>query len=336
MILYKYNIKLDKYMVYKVERENGDAPVFTATFGYIGQEMRSSILKADTGAKVETIIKNKIKKGYRKSMEEAFADAEDMLRNNVMKISTWEKHKPTYPCMASFKLDGLHFHTLEDGYKIYSRNNNLYFVSYTKLPPFIDGELYLHGKHLSEIVEIVHSNPHSLEFHIFDIKDPKKSYTERVKDLRTMFASSEFPDKAQLISISQCNSEEEVDILYDIALMHKYEGLVLRDPQGFYRGGTRSTKDMKRKPVNDEEFNIIAVVSEYDENLQIPLAIFLCITKEGKNFTVKPKCSKEDRHKIYQNKEEYEDKDVTVEFRGYTKYGIPFHPVALPVVRDYE
>ena len=61
-------------------------------------------------------------------------------------------------------------------------------------------------------------------------------------------------------------------------------------------------------------------------------AIFVCLTKEGKEFSVRPMGTLAERTEYFVNFKKYKGKQLTVEFEAYTPDDkIPFQPVGLGI-----
>ena len=67
----------------------------------------------------------------------------------------------------------------------------------------------------------------------------------------------------------------------------------------------------------------------FDKEIQndIPLIVWKCKTKNGKEFNVRPKGTNEERAKFYKEAKKYIGKKLTVEYQELTDDGIPRFPV---------
>ena len=109
-----------------------------------------------------------------------------------------------------------------------------------------------------------------------------------------------------------------------IMLVKGYEGIMLRTPESPYEF-KRSKFLQKYKVFVDEEFEVIG----FDKEIQnkIPLVLWICKTKDGKEFTCRPKGTHAERAELYKNADKYIGKKLTVVFQEYTDDGIPRFPV---------
>ena len=99
------------------------------------------------------------------------------------------------------------------------------------------------------------------------------------------------------------------------------EGTILRNIHGPYEIKKRSKHLQKYKDFQDDEFKII----DFTEGIGIDkgCVIWVCITKDGKDFRVVPNGTHKFRKEMFKNGKNYIGKQLTVKFFGYTKDGIP-------------
>ena len=90
---------------------------------------------------------------------------------------------------------------------------------------------------------------------------------------------------------------------------------------------------IKYKEFVDDEFDIIDVVEATGRDAGT--AVFVCVTKDGKKFNVKPKGDKKLRSEYFSNREKYINKKLTVKYQGLSDDGIPRFPSGI-TIRDYE
>jgi hypothetical protein len=91
-----------------------------------------------------------------------------------------------------------------------------------------------------------------------------------------------------------------------------------------YKYNQRSLDVFKYKKAQDAEFKIVG--HNVDKNSH---PVFVCITKEGREFKVKPKGTSDERAQMLRDIEEYLGQWLKVEFETYSKDGIPLKPVGL-------
>ena len=112
-----------------------------------------------------------------------------------------------------------------------------------------------------------------------------------------------------------------------------FEGLILRNCNGIYEVNKRSYDLQKYKHFIDEEFDIIDFTEGTGD--EKGLIIFICETKSGKTFSVRPKGNHEYRKELFDNGDYLIGKKLTVMFQEYSGEGVPRFPVGI-TIRDYE
>jgi ATP-dependent DNA ligase len=209
---------------------------------------------------------------------------------------------------------------------------------------YIDGELYNHYVKLQNINHFVRtealqesvSADKKIQYWIYDIFYPStaKSMTfkERTKILNKIIPKSYILQKTETLEIK---NQKELDKQYNKYIKDDYEGMMIRSSDGFYatsaKGSTglRSKDLLKRKEVFSEEFEIVGW-TQGTSGKEIGAIIWICQTREGKQFNVTPNLDYEERYNIYNEcKKKFEDKYsnrmLTIEYRGLSNDKIPQH-----------
>lgn len=191
-------------------------------------------------------------------------------------------------------------------------------------PIIIDGELYCHGMTLEEINSAVKSYKEStlnINFHIFDLPlleetQDVRSYTAAQITVKLM--SNRFP----VLETLHVGHEDEIMIHHDRWVAQGYEGAMLKDPNGTYQPGQRSSFWTKVKMFDDTEFHVLDMhLGQRDEDL-----VVTCRCKDG-DFDVKMTGSKAIKALQWENRNNIINKmDLTVKHFGLSKYGIPNLP----------
>lgn len=254
-------------------------------------------------------IKKQCDKGYRENKE----DLEDlpvlaMLAGDYNKIG----HRIKFPCYGNEKLDGVRcMAKKKDGVvTLESRTGQPYILDHvveqlTQLMEdgdIFDGEIYLHGYELQDIVSavkrtdpvgelakaqrklakatpeqladveaeyaeavlVMHLRP-KLEFHIFDIVSDKM-FVYRLADIGTLSASNQH-EHIRVMSYFVVESDEHLrNVLHPKFVARGYEGVMLRNVDGLYESGKRSADLLKFKTFLDSEFVIKSVVEDKQGN----------------------------------------------------------------------
>lgn len=208
-----------------------------------------------------------------------------------------------------------------------------------ELNNILDGELYISGESLQEITSAVKKanlNTHRIQYNVFDLAISNIECLDRIKLLKDLINSIDyipFQYKSIIyVKTWHVNDDKNVQYYTDLFISEGYEGSIIRDPQGLYQFGKRPQCITKLKRLIDEEFIIIGVKSQ---EVNSNLGMFICRTKEGKEFTVNPTMSEADKEMILFSPESYIGKQITCSFYEYTEDGIPFHIVD-NIIRDYE
>jgi len=110
-----------------------------------------------------------------------------------------------------------------------------------------------------------------------------------------------------------------------------YEGIMLRNAAGVYRANYRSNDLQKYKEFMEDEYRIIGFTQ--GEGRDAGAVIWLCETADGKDFTVRPRGTMEQRRAWFSNGESYIGKKLTVIYQELTEEGKPRFPVG-KAVRD--
>lgn len=110
-----------------------------------------------------------------------------------------------------------------------------------------------------------------------------------------------------------------------------YEGIMLRNAAGVYRANYRSNDLQKYKEFIEDEYRIIGYTQ--GEGRDAGAVIWLCETADGKDFTVRPRGTMEQRRTWFSNGESYIGKNLTVIYQELTDEGKPRFPVG-KAVRD--
>lgn len=287
-------------------------------------------------------INRQIDKGYRADKSELEElPLLPMLANDYLK----QGHRIKYPCYASAKLDGVRCLAIctEGGVILKSRGGKLYDVKHIlnqltgimKAGDVWDGELYIHGKYLEEIVSAVkkpNSMTNEISFRIFDVVS-EEVFEDRITTLKYI-EDILYENKVYSVDVlpyEYIKSETEMKDLHKMYVAQGYEGIMLRNEQGLYESGKRSADLQKYKEFLDEEFEIVAVVKDKNDNA------VLCVfdTTAGETFTV---CygDFEERKNQLENWKAYIGKKLTVKYQTrYKDSKLPQFPCGV-IIRDYE
>lgn len=112
-----------------------------------------------------------------------------------------------------------------------------------------------------------------------------------------------------------------------------YEGIMLRNAAGVYRANYRSNDLQKYKEFMEDEYRIIDFTQ--GEGRDAGAVIWVCETADGKEFTVRPRGTMEQRRAWFNDGDSYIGKNVTVVYQELTEEGKPRFPVGKAVREGY-
>ena len=289
-------------------------------------------------------VNRQLDKGYRKDKDGlGVLPLLPMLAHDYLK----QGHRIEYPCFASPKLDGVRCLAIRtsDGVTLKSRGGKNYSVEHIqdqlKDMMFVgevwDGELYIHGMYLEDIVSAVkkpNSNTPNLKFVVFDVVEQGNPFCNRVEGVQALCETySGCPDTkyVEFLHYIKVEDEEDMKALHKTYVLDGYEGVMLRNYHGLYESGKRSADLQKYKEFSDEEFLIVGIEQDRNGNgvfvVTDPLA--------NDTFTV---CygDFEERKKQLNNPEEYVGKWLTVKYQTrYKDSKLPQFPTGV-WIRDVD
>lgn len=203
----------------------------------------------------------------------------------------------------------------------------------------LDGELYIHGRYLQEIsgmarLETWEDRCEDLEFWIYDIADDTKTFNKRydlLEDLRVeVNHDKEKYSKIEVIDHILTEGWLDIKKLHDQWVSEGYEGLVARKPNRVYAFGKRGSDMIKVKEYQEDEFEIIG----YKDGLRPEDFVFVCKTKDDKEFEAKPIGDRALKDYYLNNMEDIIGKMGTVKFFEYSSDNVPLQTVFQAVRYD--
>lgn len=255
-----------------------------------------------------------------------------------------------FPCFVQPKLDGVRCVVV--GNKLYSRNGNRFPVLphienelklYNKNNLILDGELFTDDINFEKIVGLVkkykkseedEKNSLKIYLNVFDYIDSKLPFNKRLINLNQFFEKNKNMKYIKQVKTEECAQEKNIEEFLEKYTKEKYEGLIIRNKSGLYEENTRSVHLQKLKKFIDEEFEIIDYTTP-DQGKEVGCVIWICKTKEGKQFSVRPSGNYQERKKLYREAKKYIGKMLTVRYQELTNGHVPRFPVGV-TIRDYE
>lgn len=311
------------------------------------------------------------KKGYVESVEAATSGAVDeVIEGGILPMLAPNKSYPKdddlgkaikFPAFFQPKLDGMRcIAIVEDGKcTLWSRTRKpirsvphivaAYEAAFPVGYVTLDGELYNHDfrAEFEELISILRgSEPDAegrylkAEHHVYDclyagamckMEEPFSLRNETVEVLLSRLPSESPIKRVKTISVASW-----VDLIaaYEAALVEEYEGGMARNADAPYESGKRSRHLQKMKEFETKEFEIIGADEGRGKDAGT-VGAFVCKTAEGKEFRVRMRATYARRRELFANPAQWEGKQLTVKFKRWTAYGIPYIPIGLGL-RDYE
>lgn len=187
-------------------------------------------------------------------------------------------NKLTYPVICSPKIDGIRAITgVIDG--LCSRTvkliPNIHIRNLTyNLPKYLDGELLTYSNGIVDDFNTVQSKIMSREgkpdfyFHVFDyFNDPNLAYNKRLDVLTNICDHHSILKFVPTFNITDTNQLLELEKQF--VDVEKWEGVMIRKPDGFYKFGRSTLKEMlllKLKRFDDDEAIIIDLIEQMQNN----------------------------------------------------------------------
>lgn len=277
-------------------------------------------------------------------------------------------HRIKFPCYVQPKIDGLRGVLQGKGkeFGLYSRLKNKFphldhlLQELQECPYILDGEIYselgkgkehkrekgqetlltfqeLNGlvkkkklndqdeKDIKNIIYIVYDFIPNLNGN--ETGNVNITFAERYEILKNYFAKNKFK-YIKLLETHILNDKEQLIKYQEKFIKNGYEGLIIRNSDGLYKQKNRSPDLQKFKNFQDSEFKIIDF-TEGDNSTEKGCIIWICETKQGKQFNVRPAGSFEERKKLFNNGKKYIGLLLTVKFFDFSDEGVPFHATTL-------
>lgn len=286
----------------------------------------------------ESKYKKQLDKLYRPTVEELESVGNNlpMLAHDYTKVG----YRMEYPLYASPKLDGVRclVRITSSSITFTSRGGKEYIVPrhiseelskiHLEGPELIlDGELYLHGMSLQNIVSAVKNkdNPdhYRMQFHVFDIPS-ELPWEERYYQLLALEQFFSFDSCIQFVHCTKVEDEEQAREHLQKYMDYGFEGLMLRSISGAYTFNHRSSDLMKWKEFQDIEAK--AIDCRIDK---LGEGVLLCRLPVGIEFECKMRGTHATR--LYEEQRKLIGKWITVRFQQYTDAGVPQFPVGTGV-----
>lgn len=328
-----------------------DGDTIIVTHGQLGGKMQTrktvckpkNVGKANETTPEEQAVSEAWSK-YNKQMDKCYCKTQEeaiCVGNRLPMLAhdyTKQGHRIKFPCYVSTKLDGVRCIADVIGQEVVltSRGGKTYpcpdFLSqdlitlsmktgFTKF----DGELYIHGLSLQNIVSCVkkpNENTPNIKFCIFDVPS-NKTWEGRYEDLKSLEGKARL-DSIKLVMNVLVHSEKDAEFFLDKYIKDGYEGIMLRNISGKYEFNHRSADIQKWKRMKDSEALVMYVTE--DKNGE---GVLTCQMKEDKNKTFDCKMVGDAESRSVENQRKLIGKWISYKYQTLTDAGIPQFPVGL-------
>lgn len=340
-----------KYWQCRAIEENGKAYVETEYWQGNGKHQISEpyeVYPKNEGKKNGTTAAEQailtVKRKALKQLDSGYTDGKTEVSNiplPMLALSYHDrKHNLKFPCIAQPKLDGCR--CLVKNGKAWSRKGKQFqpevvdhiMKEFINEPIILDGELMVPGVSFQDSMSYVKKrrpDGDKLNYYIYDIVDPGRDFSFRSNILKIMSTKLKHKN-IKFVQNIICNSEKDIFKAHKKFVKDGYEGTILRNLDGKYLINHRSSDLLKLKDFIDDEFEIIG--SKEGEGRNKGCITFICKTEKG-TVDVNLEGPLEERKKMWEKRETFIGKMLTIQFFGYTDDGSLRFPVGKGV-RDYE
>lgn len=319
----------------------------------IGKKNETTVIE-QAQAEAQARFEKQLKKGYVKSIEDAQAGVTDKIIQGGLLPMLAHKFEDynyliQYPVFVQPKLDGQRCIAIKQNNKVtlWTRTRKqILSVPHiieqleTLLKGmndfFLDGELYLHGKdNFEEIMSAVRKQKPSqasqqIEFHVYDCEflgKQTQSFADRIQLLLNLKIKSK---NVKTVKTFSCQTLISVEDMQKGFISDGYEGLMIRNADGVYKCGKRSTELLKMKTFDDAEFTIVGFEKGKDNAV-----VAICLMpnrKDQQHFKATMTGDKQENQKYLINEESFIGKKLTVKYQGLTGANkVPRFPIGVRI-----
>ncbi len=290
--------------------------------------------------------------GKEETTEKGRGKGQDISVPSVMLAHDYHKRGKDirFPCFLQPKLDGTRC-VVVPGKGLFSRNKKAYphlehirhIVDRLPSTMVLDGELYSSELTFQEIVGLVKSETltahqeeqaRKIRLHVYDLVCDLP-YEQRWVNLQLLFRrlGAGVEKALVLVPTVSCKSEEEMKARHAEYMEQGYEGVMLRNRDGMYRG-VRTTALQKYKEFLDDEYEVVGF--QEGQGLEAGCVVWMCQTREGALFSCRPRGSREERQRLFEEGGSYVGRMLTVRYQEKTDAGLPRFPVGIAFRDEYE
>jgi ATP-dependent DNA ligase len=264
-----------------------------------------------------------------------------------------KKNDIVFPCFVQPKLDGLRCIVYQrEGKILYQSRNGMYYETmdylsevlrciFDKYPDIVlDGELYTKDYPFEEMAGMIRKKRGKMDqekmklvkYHIYDVVDEAMDFEKRIEFLSNVVLEAG-SDHLVLVPTVLCDDKDKFREMFGRWVEEGYEGIMLRNKKGMYRVNYRSYDLQKYKEFKEDEYEIVGY--REGEGRDEGTVLWMCITPEGRQFSVRPRGSMELRRELYQQGDKYVGKKLTVIYQELSEMKVPRFPVGKDVRENY-
>lgn len=262
-----------------------------------------------------------------------------------------------FPCYVQPKLDGLRCIMYCDdkgGVVVQSRTGGQFTTLghiVAELGPYLaanpglvlDGELYTDEIPFETLVGHIKRKKvdpamlaeiRKIQYHIYDVVDAKRTFVERMAVLATGLDLWTRPILCtRRVDTVLVQTPEEVKTKFAEYVAAGYEGIMLRNTGGMYKQNGRSVDLQKYKEFQEAEYAIVGYTQ--GEGRDAGAVIWTCATPDGKQFSVRPRGTIEERRALFNDGAQTIGKQLTVVFQELSEQNVPRFPVGKGIRDGY-
>ncbi len=206
----------------------------------------------------------------------------------------------------------------------------------------LDGEAYIHGLPLQQITSRARKYQkgltEELQYWLFDLIIPGMTFIERYNLMTEAVADLGENTLFNIVPVDKLDSDN-INTLQGAYMELGYEGLMIRHSDSEYGIASRSPDLFKYKQFFDDEFCIIDVWEDNNNNAMFTVEIregqkLKCndhVSAERLTFDCTPKRTHDERKVMLANASDYVGKWITVKYQALTDDGKPQFPVGLAI-----
>jgi ATP-dependent DNA ligase len=175
----------------------------------------------------------------------------------------------------------------------------------------------------------------AIQLRVYDCYDKAQiglKFSER-REIYENFVKNLDCESITFVETILAEDEAAMKIMHDTYVHQGHEGVIIRNMDGVYKLKDRSVDLQKYKDFKDDEYEITGYKEA--EGNDAGTVVWECVTPEGKNFSVRPKGSREERTQWLKDADKIVGKQLTVRYQELSDERVPRFPSGV-AIRDYE